>query len=129
MEIRRAQDQRGTARDRVVEQLCFRLGHAGSPLRLFSRLLKTAACQLQIRNYQPPSEPHLGVGGWKLDIDTFSLQKAAVCTIAHRRESSAETGVAPSQRSREADLLEQRFEIISRSRNAGEDPSPGLPDP
>src|SRR6266511_1519199 len=30
---------------------------------------------------------------------------------------------------READLLEQRFEILSRGRNAGDDPRPGLPHP
>ena len=34
VEIRRAQDERGTARDRVVEQFCFRLGQACSPLRV-----------------------------------------------------------------------------------------------
>src|SRR4029453_16657744 len=33
MEIRRSQDERGTARDRVVEQFCFRLGQACSPLK------------------------------------------------------------------------------------------------
>ena len=56
VEVRRPQDECGTAHDRVVEQLCFRLGQAGSPLRVL---------------------------------------KVAVCTIAHRWESSVETGVAP----------------------------------
>ena len=33
------------------------------------------------------------------------------------------------RRDREADLVEQRFEVVSRGRNAGEGPRPGLPDP
>lgn len=39
------------------------------------------------------------------------------------------TGIASSRRGREADLLEQRFEVVFRGRNAGEDPCRGLPNP
>ena len=42
----------------------------------------------------------------------------------HRRESSAGTGVAPLRRGREANLPEQRFEVVARGWNAGEDPRP-----
>src|SRR5688572_26871646 len=45
------------------------------------------------------------------------------------RVNSVGTGVAPSGRGRKANLLEQRFEVVSRGRNAGEDPPAGLPDP
>ena len=57
------------ARDRVVEQLCFRLGQAGFPASTVYSLLAT-----------------------RMD----AAVKVAFCIIVHRRESSAETGVTPS---------------------------------
>ena len=45
----------------------------------------------------------------------------AVCTIAHR---ASQAPARASRRGREADLLEQRFEVVARGRNAGEDPRP-----
>ncbi len=51
VEIRRAQDQRGTAHDRVVEQLCFRLGQACPPLQVSE---KWPVCIIAHRASQAP---------------------------------------------------------------------------
>ena len=95
VEVRRAQDERGTASDRVVEQFCFRLRQRA---------------------------PSLGVtlSGSFYHECRGSQASASARTLVRR---------APSRRDREADLLEQRLEVVSRGRNRGDDPRPGLPNP